>query len=168
VSKFQWRTHLTSFFLVLNLVNPVVLDIILSTWPASCHVFVKWSEVQKQLDHAMGYTFSLISCNVTTMVTNQSKRFILWLFHFATFCLCWIHGFASHLICLSLTKPTMHQCFHPSAKHLLYRYVSPSLAVFLFVLMQVKLGTFLPIHRYAVWFVFNLKYIFVSLCKYNS
>jgi len=29
-------------FLVLNLVNPVVLYIILSTWPASCHVFVKW------------------------------------------------------------------------------------------------------------------------------
>jgi len=27
---------------------------------------------------------------------------------------------------LSLTKPTMQQCFHPSAKHLLYRYITPS------------------------------------------
>jgi len=31
--------------------------------------------------------------------------FIPWLFHFATLCLCWMHGFASHLFCLSLSKP---------------------------------------------------------------
>jgi len=35
-----------------------------------------------------------------------------------------MHWFVSHLIYLSLTKPTMQQCFHPSAKHLLYRYVT--------------------------------------------
>jgi len=39
-------------FLVLNLVNPVVSYIILSTWPASCHVSVKWPGGQKQLDLA--------------------------------------------------------------------------------------------------------------------
>jgi len=27
---------------------------------------------------------------------------------------------------LELTKPTMQQCFHPSAKNLLYRYITPS------------------------------------------
>jgi len=32
----------------------------------------------------------------------------------------------SNLIYLSLTKPTMQQCFHPSAEHLLYRYITPS------------------------------------------
>jgi len=30
------------------------------------------------------------------------------------------------LIYLSLTKPTMQQRFHPSVKHLLYRYITPS------------------------------------------
>ena len=89
------------------------------------------------------------------------KTFISWLFHFATLCLCWMRVFARHLIFLSLTKPTMHP------KHLLYRYVSPSLVDILFELMQIKLGTFLPIHCCAVWFLFNLKYIFVSLCKYT-
>jgi len=29
---------------------------------------------------------------------------------------------------LSLTKPTMQQCFHPRAKHLLHRYVTPTFA----------------------------------------
>ena len=143
-------THsLKFFFLVLNLVNPAVLCIILSTWPASCHVFVKWPVGQKQLDHAMGYTFSLISCNVTTMVTNQSKRF---------FCDSFICVFVPVLntwVRKSFDLPEFNQThntsmFHPSEKRLLYRYVSPSLVDFLFVLMQVKLGTFLPIHRYAV------------------
>jgi len=27
---------------------------------------------------------------------------------------------------LNLTKPTMQQCFHPSAKHLPYRYITTS------------------------------------------
>jgi len=35
-----------------------------------------------------------------------------------------MHWFVSPLICLSLTKPTMQQCFHPSAKYLLYRYIT--------------------------------------------
>jgi len=34
--------------------------------------------------------------------------------------------FVSHLIYLSLAKPTMQQFFHPSAKHLLYRCITPS------------------------------------------
>ena len=36
-----------------------------------------------------------------------------------------MHWFVSHLIYLILIKPTMQQCFHPSAKHLLYRYITP-------------------------------------------
>jgi len=42
----------------------------------------------------------------------------------------------------------------------------PVLLDILFVLMQVKLGTILPIRRCTFWF--NLKYIFVSLCKQKS
>jgi len=34
--------------------------------------------------------------------------------------------FVSHLIYMGLTKPTMQQCFHTSAKHLLYKYITPS------------------------------------------
>ena len=37
--------------------------------------------------------------------------------------LCWMHWFVSHLIYLSLTKPTMQQRVHPSAKHFLYKQV---------------------------------------------
>jgi len=37
---------------------------------------VKWPLGQKQLDHGMGYTFSLISY-VTKMVINQSKRYLV-------------------------------------------------------------------------------------------
>ena len=84
--------------------------------------------------------------------TNKKDNF----FHDSyTLCLCWMHWFASRLIYSSLTKPIMQQRFHPSTSHLL-------LLDILFVL-KVKLGTFLPIHRCAFWF--NLKYIFVSLCK---
>jgi len=55
-----------------------------------------------------------------------------------------------------------------SATHV-YTYVAPIVQLdILFVLMQVKLGTFLPIHRCAFSFPFNLKYFFVSLCKYNT
>jgi len=58
----------------------------------------------------------------------------------------------------------MQECVHTSAKHLLYRYITPTVVLLdiLFVL-KVKFGTFLPIHRFA--FSFNFKYIFVSLCK---
>jgi len=37
-----------------------------------------------------------------------------------------MHWFEGHLIYLSLTKPTMHQRFHPSPKHLVYNYITPS------------------------------------------
>ena len=36
--------------------------------------------------------------------------------------------FVSHLIYLISTKTTSQQCFHPSAKHLLYRYITRSFA----------------------------------------
>jgi len=53
----------------------------------------------------MKYTFILTSYNVATMVTNRSKQY---LFHDSyTLCLRWMHWFVSHLIYLSLTKPTM-------------------------------------------------------------
>jgi len=35
-------------------------------------------------------------------------------------------GSLSHLIYLSLTKPTVQQCFHPSAKHLYYKCITSS------------------------------------------
>jgi len=57
-------------------------------------------------------------------VTNKSKRYFF--LDSYTLCLCWMHWFVSHLIHLSLAKPTMQQCFHPSAKHLVYRYITPS------------------------------------------
>jgi len=58
------------------------------------------------------------------IVTNKSKRYFF--LDFYTLCLCWMHRFVSHMICLSLTKPTLQQCFRSSAKHLLYRYITPS------------------------------------------
>jgi len=73
--------------------------------------------------------------------------------------------FVSHLIYLSLTKPQCSNVFiqvrnicFASTSHLV-------LLDILFILLKVKLGTLLPIHRCAFWF--NLKYIFVSLCKYS-
>ena len=68
------------------------------------------------------YTVILISYNVATMVTNRSKRYLFRDSY--TLCLCWMHWFVSHLIYLSLTKPSMQQCFHPSTKYLLYRYIT--------------------------------------------
>jgi len=61
----------------------------------------------------MKYTFILTSYNVVTMVTNRSK----WYLFRDSYTLCWMHWFVSHLIYLSLTKPTMQQCFHPSTKY---------------------------------------------------
>jgi len=58
------------------------------------------------------------------MVTNKSKRYFF--LDSYTSCLCWMHWFVSHLIYLSLPKPTMQQCFHPSSKYLLCRYITPS------------------------------------------
>jgi len=55
-----------------------------------------------------------------------------------------MHWFESHLICLSLTKPKMQQCFHPSVKHLLYRYITFFTETFdlsgLFVLDRARAG----------------------------
>jgi len=58
----------------------------------------------------------------------------------------------------------MQQRFHPSAKHLLCKYIVPNFVGHSF---RVKGETwyFLPVQRCV--FSFNLKYIFVSLCKYS-
>jgi len=52
-----------------------------------------------------------------------------------------MHWFVSHLIYLSLTKPTMQQHFHPSAKHC---FTSTSHLVLLDILfvLKVNLGNF--------------------------
>jgi len=53
--------------------------------------------------------------------------------------------FVSYLIYLSLIKPTLQQCFHPSAKHLLYRYITPSFVRHSFR-VEGETWYFLPIH----------------------
>ena len=74
-----------------------------------------------------------------------------------------MHWFVSHMIYLSLTKPTMQQCFHPSAKHLLYRYITLSFVGHFF---RVIGETWYFFRQFtAVHFDLKLKYIFVSLCK---
>ena len=145
---------------LVNRISIKTLKYWLSFWPISQNTGTCLGKIT--------YTFSFISCNVGTMVTNQSKNIYSVTL---TPCVCaeYIHWFVSHTIYLSLGKPTMQQCFYLSAKHLLYRYVAPSFAGHSFrVLMQVKLGTFSPIHRCEFWFLFDLKNISVSLCKYNS
>jgi len=93
------------------------------------------------------------------MVTNKSKRDFF--IDSYTLYLCWMQLFVSHLLYLSLTKPTMQQYFHPSAKHLLYRCITPSFVGHSF---HIEGGTssFLPIHRCAFWFS-N-----IFLCRYAS
>jgi len=85
------------------------------------------------------------------------KYFFSYLLHFVL-----VLNALIRLIFFSSAKPTMQQHFHPSAKHLLYTYITPSFVGHSF---HVKGETwyFLPIHRCA--FLINLKYIFVSLCK---
>jgi len=80
---------------------------------------------------------------------TNPKDIFPWFLHFVTLCLWWIHWFASHLIYLSLTKLIMQQCFHPCAKHCFTGTWHLVLLNIFFVLMQVKIGTFLPIHRCA-------------------
>jgi len=71
--------------------------------------------------------------------TFRSKRYF-----FVDFELVLIALLVSYLIYLSLTKPKMQQCFHPSANHLFtLNFVGHSFRV------KVKLGTFLPTHRWA-------------------
>jgi len=57
----------------------------------------------------------------------------------------------------------MQQCFHPSAEHLLYKYITPSFVGHSFGVKGVT-WYFLLGHRCAFWF--NLKYIFS--CRYAS
>jgi len=73
--------------------------------------------------------------------------------------------FVSHLIYLSLTKSTMQRRLDPSAKHLVQTDITP---IFVGHSFRDKGETwyFLPIH--CCEFLFNLKYIFVSLCKYST
>jgi len=74
-----------------------------------------------------------------------------------------MHWFLSHLIYLRLTKPTMQQYFHLSAKYLLYRYITPGFVGHSF---RVEGETWYFFCQFiAVHFDLNLKYIFVSLCK---
>jgi len=72
-----------------------------------------------------------------------------------------MHWFVSHLIYLSLTKPTIQQCFHPSVKHLLYRYITST---------QGFVGHSFRVEGETWYFFVNsplciLKCIFVSLWK---
>ena len=57
----------------------------------------------------LGYTFTLISCNATTMVTNQPKIYLFRDSFTLRLCTCFeCMGSQVYLICLSLTKATMH------------------------------------------------------------
>jgi len=64
----------------------------------------------------------------------------------------------------------MQQYFYSSAKHLLVLQVRDtySFAGLSFSVNACETWYFLAIHRCAFWVLFNLKYIFVSLYKYNS
>ena len=69
------------------------------------------------------YLSSLLVMSRQWWPTNKKDIFPRLLFACAD---CWMHRFVSHLVYLSLTKPTMQQRFHPSGKHLLYKYITPS------------------------------------------
>jgi len=72
--------------------------------------------------------------------------------------------FVSHVIYLSLTKPTMQQRFHPSAKHLLYKYIAPSFVEHSF---YVKGETWHFCANSSLLHFDIISNIFVSLCKYS-
>ena len=59
------------------------------------------------------------------MVTNNPKYIFSLLLHFVLVLNALVRKL-SDIQYLSLTKPTMQQCFHPSAKYLLCRYIIPS------------------------------------------
>jgi len=83
------------------------------------------------------------------MVTNKSKRYfsvILTLFDFVLVLTAVVRK-SSDL--LEFNQTYNAALFPSSAKHLFYKYVTPSFAGHSFVLMQVKLGTFLPIYLCA-------------------
>ena len=73
-----------------------------------------------------------------------------------------MHWFISHLIYLSLTKPTMQQGFHP-VRNICFTDTWHLVLLHILFVLEVKLGTFLIIQRCAFWF--NLKYI---LCRCAS
>jgi len=56
---------------------------------------------------------------------------------------------------------------HPRFRHL-WAYVTPSFAGYTFRVISGETWYHLPIHRCSFSFPFNLNYIFVSLCMYNS
>jgi len=56
---------------------------------------------------------------------------------------------------------------HHRFRHL-WAYVTPSFAKHSFRHISGEMWYNLPIHRCSFWFLFNLKYIFVSLCMYNT
>jgi len=95
------------------------------------------------------------------MVTNKSERYFF--LDSYTLCLCCKHWFVSHRYLLDFNQN--HNAAMCSSKW--ERFALQIHHIFLLDILfvsKVKLGTFLPIHRCA----FNLKYIFVSSCKYNS
>ena len=76
-----------------------------------------------------------------------------------------MHWVVSHRIYLSLTKPTIQQRFHPSAKHLLYRYITPSFVGHSF---RAKDETLVLFCQFTVVHFDLISNIFVSLCKYSG
>ena len=50
----------------------------------------------------------------------------------------------------------------------LWVYVTPSFAGHSFPVISGETWYYLPIHHCSFWLLFNLKYIFASLCMYNS
>jgi len=55
----------------------------------------------------------------------------------------------------------------PRFRHL-WAYITPSFAGHSFHVISDETRYYLPIQCCSLWFVFHLKYIFVSLCMYNS
>jgi len=107
---------------LLPLVNRISIKPLEKCLP--CYTLTIAQNVGLDQDFMIKCRFILTSCNVTTMVPNKPK--IYFYRDSCTLWLCWMHWFVSHLI--YITKPTIQQCFHPIAKHLLYRYVIPSFA----------------------------------------
>jgi len=66
-----------------------------------------------------------------------------------------MHWFVNHLIYLGLTKPTMQQRFHPSAKHCFTSISHLVLLGILFVL-KVKLGIFCQFTVVHLDFISNI------------
>jgi len=106
----------------------------------------------------MACTFSFIFSNATTVVINQSKNiYSVTLIKLCGFVPVLNHWFVSHQIYISSTKHTMQQCFHPRAKHLLYRYVTPSFARHSF---RVNAG--------ETWYFYQFTVVHFHFCLISS